>query len=161
MRAGEGASGLWICSSEPNISAFVFCLLCLLLLLLPYYALCITCLKLSNALCGSHGATAVVQQVCVDHYLLCVCRHSIRMCVLCVCNDARYVCACVGVCRPAHFCCWNPTFQLLHFVCSGRCCCCCIMSSVSHASISLLCGSHGTTAVAQQVVWTTSMRVLT
>ena len=54
-------AGLCICVLEPHISAFVF-LLCLLLLLL--YHVCITpSLKLaSSLLCGSHGTTAVAHE---------------------------------------------------------------------------------------------------
>ena len=63
------------------------------------------------------------------------------------------VCACVRVCA---FVCWHPTFQLFDFFCSGCCCCCtyhvvCITPAVKFSS-SLSCGSHGTTAVAHQVL---------
>ena len=88
------------------------------------------------------------------------------MCVCAVCATMRArVRRCVQVC--ASFVCWNPTFisAFCFFLFAPLCCCCCrTMSSVSHrassSQSSLLCGSHGTTAVAQQFVWTTSMRVL-
>ena len=72
-----------------------FFLLCLLPLLLPNHAVCITpSLKLSSSRpCGRHGTTAVAQQVCVEHYLylLCVCYHS--KCVRAVCAMIR-ICMC-------------------------------------------------------------------
>ena len=61
-----------------------------------------------------------------------------------------YVCVCVGACGFVYWC--AGTFSLLLFALSACCCCCRIMPSVSHRpSRSLVCGSHGTTAVAQQV----------
>ena len=54
------------------------------------------------------------------------------------------VCLCAGTRHLCKF--------FLCFFCSACCCCCRIMSCVSHrSSSSLLCGSHGTTAVAHQV----------
>ena len=66
--------------------------LCVCSVLLLSYHVCITpFLKLSSfLLCGRHGTTAVAQQVYAEHYLLCVCRHS----MLCVCA----VCALIRVC---------------------------------------------------------------
>ena len=64
---------------KPTFQLLVFSLLAVaaLLLLLPNNGVCITpSLKLSSSvLCGSHGTSAVTQQVCVDHYehLRCVC----------------------------------------------------------------------------------------
>ena len=62
---------------EPRIdvsfSIFFLFVCSTLLLLLPCIAVCITpCLKLSSSpLCGSHGTTAVLQKVCVDHFYAC------------------------------------------------------------------------------------------
>ena len=79
---------------------------------------------------------------------------TMRVDIACVCA----VCAMkrVRVYRGLRACalvCWNPTvFSLLFCLLCLLCCSCRIMSSVSHrASRSLLCGSHGITAVAQQV----------
>ena len=82
----------------------------------------------------------------------CVCVHCLCVCVLCV-----RVCALV---------CWNPTFQLFRFFFCSACCCCrccayhvvCIAPSLKLSSPrtlwwrSLRCGSHGTTAIAHQVL---------
>ena len=99
-----------LCAGTPHVYfRFVTFLVCSSFLLLPLpYHVCITpCLKFSRSLlCGSHGTT-VAQHVCVYHYLLCVCWHSI--CVCCVCYD---MCACVGV----RICVLEPTFKYFRFV---------------------------------------------
>ena len=69
----------WVCASlricvlEPHIylSFHFICFVrsSLLLLLLPYHVCIPPCLMLPSSLrCGSHGTTAVAQQVCVDHF---------------------------------------------------------------------------------------------
>ena len=78
VRVSRYVRGLCIAVLEPHISALCIlflCLLLLLLLLLLTYHVCITpSFKLSGSLLrGGHGTTAVAEQVCVDHYLLCVC----------------------------------------------------------------------------------------
>ena len=99
-----------------------------------------------SLLCGSHGTRAVARQVCVDHYYACA--DIAFACLFCAGYDT---CACVyvraGRCAGE----LEPHISALWFSCCA-CCCRCTMSSESHrASSSLLCGSHGTTAVAQQV----------
>ena len=67
-------------------------------------AVCITqSLKLSSCrLCGRDGTTAVAPQVCVGHYLLCVC----AMCAI--------MRVCLGLCASVHlFVCWHPIFNFL------------------------------------------------
>ena len=105
-------AGLCIRVLEPHIYVFVF-LLCLLLLVLPYHVVCITpSLKLSSSrLWGRHGTAAVALQVCVDHYLLCVCWHSIRVCAVCTMIRVVYV----GVCGSVRLC--AETQHTFHFFC--------------------------------------------
>ena len=110
-------------------------------------AVCITqSLKLSSCrLCGRDGTTAVAPQVCVGHYLLCVC----AMCAMVRVRACRFVQVCAFVCLvlEPHIYFSFLIFRLLlllpyHAVCISPC---------LKLSRSLLCGSHGTTAAAQQV----------
>ena len=74
-------AGLWIylCADTPHFS---FLFYCVCLLQLPYHVCITPCLMLSSSLlCGNHVTTAVVQQVCVDHFCY-ACLHCI-----CVCYD--------------------------------------------------------------------------
>ena len=108
-----GCAGLWIylCAGTPHFFSIQFSFIChacllllLLLLLLLAKNVCITpCLKLSSSLlCGSHGTTAVAQQVCVDHIYACVA--TACACVTCAMTRKRKrkrkrarVCVCVCV----------------------------------------------------------------
>ena len=83
---------------NPTFQLFVLwlCSLLLLLLLMPYHAVCITpSLKLFRSIfCGRHGTTAVAQ-----HHL-----HIRVCCVLCVLRVCYDTCACVGVCAGLRIC---------------------------------------------------------
>ena len=142
---------------EPHISAF--CLF-LLSLLLPYLVCITPSPKLSSSLlCGSHGATAVAQQVCgpllIIPYYACV--DVAYACVLCAMGVS------VGVRVWTYLSVGTPRFSFIfYFVFSA--CCSRIMPSVSHRGSS----SRALYFVAATVqlqshskfVWTTSIHVL-
>ena len=128
---------------SPKFQPFVFlCSLCLLLLLL-YHVLCITpSPKLSSSkLCGRHVTTAVAQQDGVDHYV-----RTTHVCDVCALGR------CAGVCESVDiFACWRLTVQLsftLFCLLAAAAISCCLYHTVPHVLELLLCGSHGTTAVA-------------
>ena len=84
--------------------------------------------------------------VCVCGPLLCVC---VLLCATCGCMR---VCECVFVC-------WNPTFNFLFFFAPLATAAAaaavrhvCIITPSLKLSSSLLCGSHGTTAIAHQIL---------
>ena len=79
--------------------------------------------------------------------LLCVCGPLPCVCgpLLCVCR--HLLCVCVRVCGSVHLCAGTPRFSFLIFAL--------LAPAASHrpsSSSSLLCGSHGTTAVAHQAL---------
>ena len=122
-------------------------------------AVLLHCCK-SSLLDGSHGTGAFAHQVCVDHYHVCVdISYSCRLCAK--------VCACVCACGSVYGCAGTPHFSFLLFLL------CLLLLLLPYRvsitpfrklSIALLCGTHGTTAVAQQVCvvhYLLTMRVLT
>ena len=97
VRIGACGSVYWHAGTPHfNVLPLLLCLL-LLLLLLPYDVVRITpSLELSSSLLyGSHGTTAVAQQVDVGHYLLCVWCQA-KACGVCATILVR-VCRCVRV----------------------------------------------------------------
>ena len=95
--------------------SFLFCLLCLLHADdAAVSSVSKLCLKLSSSvLCCSHGATAVAQQVCVDHFYACVGIPYPCVCVMCVLWYVKHV-ACATINSTAVLLKANNTWFLLN-----------------------------------------------
>ena len=124
-------------------------LLCLLLL--PYVVFITPSLKLSTLWQTRYNSSRTAS-LCGPRLTMRLLTWHMRVCCVCCDTCACVYCRCVQVCA---FVCWNPTFISfsLIFVCSALVLLLpynvCITPCLKLSS-SLVCGSHGTTAVAQQ-----------